>query len=515
MVHFAHRMSKILEGNGNGDGAGSLLPPAKKRIPQPAPRTPSSAERENRVTFQTRDGREQNGVPVRVSRHQVTFELYNPDILPRLSEAIDEFTLVLENRTVYSGRAVVSNLVDAGSKRVVEVTLEEKQWLDVSTDLVKDCDHRLVEEFGRFFGEWQKLYRVRPEFKEAVTDIETFLTDLRLWLEQVELAIHSLPEPGRVQSEQAVIKKLSPEIIPLIDGLFERFELIAKKLEADTRPAHRNYIQRRLHPIVLCAPFARRAYQKPLGYPGDYEMVNMMTRNSQEGASLFAKIFNVWLIQQGSAAAHRNRLTYLTKCIEAETLRAARGTKKARIFNFACGPAVEVQQFLDYSPLSEQVELTLVDFDSETLAHTQKAITGIKERFGWRTPVRFQKMNVHHLIKEGLKQAARRGDGKGEYDFIYCAGLFDYLTDYACKQIMRIFYEWLAPGGLLVVTNVTPMAPNQGSLELILDWHLIYRNVAQVEQLCSGIIPKDEIRIRSDKTGINIFLEARKPNDGQ
>lgn len=504
-------MSKTLEGNGNG--AGGLTPPVKRRIPQPPPNARSTGDKESRVTFETRDGLELVGVPVRITRQQVTFELYNPDFIPRLSEAIDELTIFLRSRTVYSGRAVVSNLIDAGSKKVFEVTLDEKRWLNVSADLVANGGNQIVEEFNRFVGDWRKLYQVLPEFKEAVTDIEMFLTDLRLWLEQVELAIHSLPNDGRTQLEQGVIKKLSPEIIPLIDGLFERFEIIAQKLEEEARPAHRNYIQRHLHPIVLCAPFARRAYEKPLGYPGDYEMVNMMARKPEEGASLFAKIFNVWLVQQGSATAHRNRLTYLTKCIETETLRASRGGKKTRIFNFACGPAIEVQQFLDYSPLSDQIEFTFVDFDSETLAHTQKAINSIKERFGWQTEVRFQKKNVHQLIKEGYKQAARRGDEKNEYDFIYCAGLFDYLTDSACKQIVQIFYEWLAPGGLLVVTNVTPLAPNRGSLELILDWHLIYRNVAQFEQICSGIIPKEEVRIKSDKTGINIFLEARKPND--
>lgn len=507
-------MSKILEGNGNGSGAGSLLPPAKRRVPRPAPVAPAAGDRGNRVTFETRDGLELSGVPVRITRHHASFELYHPDFVPRLSEAIDEFAIILQTRTVYSGRAVVSNLVDAGSKKVFEVTLEEKRWLDVSAELVAACDQRLVEEFGRFVGDWQKLYRVLPEFKEAITDIEMFLTDLRLWLEQVELAIHSLPEPGQRQLEQAVIKKLSPEIIPLLNGLFERFETIAHKLEEERRPAHRNYIQRHLHPIVLCAPFARRAYEKPLGYPGDYEMVNMMARNPQEGASLFAKIFNVWLIEQGSATAHRNRLTYLTKCIEMETLRVARSGRNARIFNFACGPAIEVQQFLEDSPLCDQIELTLADFDNETLAHTQKAIARIKERRGWRTPVQFQKRNVHQLIKEGYKQAAKSGNGKYAYDFVYCAGLFDYLTDSACRQIVQIFYDWLAPGGLLVVTNVTPLAPNRGSLELILDWHLIYRNVAQFEQIGSGIIARDDIRIRSDKTGINIFLEARKPHDG-
>src|SRR5579862_4554416 len=159
MVHSAHRMSKTLEGNGNGNGIGGLMPPAKRRSPQPPPSAPSAGDKESRVTFKNRDGSWLNGVPVRITRHHVTFELYNPDIVPRLSEAIDEFTIILQARTVYSGRAVVSNLVDAGPKMVFEVFLDEKRWIDVSTDLVARCDHRLVEELGRFVGEWQKLYR--------------------------------------------------------------------------------------------------------------------------------------------------------------------------------------------------------------------------------------------------------------------------------------------------------------------------------------------------------------------
>jgi extracellular factor (EF) 3-hydroxypalmitic acid methyl ester biosynthesis protein len=516
MFHSTREMRKVPQGNGNGNGAGGLLQSSKKRTAPPPPTdAPASELKESRVMFQTHDGLELQGVPVRVTRHHVVFELYNPGTAPRISEAIDEFNIFLQTRKVYSGRAVVSNVVDAGSKMVCEATLDEARWLDLSADLVVKCDDQLVEEFNKLVKGWQKLYRVLPEFKEAVTDIEMFLTDLRIWLEQVELGVHSLPEPKRAPLEQAIIKKISPGIIAMINGLFERFELIAKRLEEGTRPAHRNYIQRHLHPIVLCAPFAHRAYQKPLGYAGDYEMVNMMTRNAQEGATLFAKIFNVWLVQQGSATAHRNRLTYLTKCIEMETLRVGREKRKARIFNFACGPAVELQQFLDYSPLSDQVEFTLVDFDSETLAHTQKAINTIKERFGWHTSVQYLKKSVFQLLKEGHKPMAPGDKTGNEYDFIYCAGLFDYLTDHACKQMMSIFYQWLAPGGLLVVTNVTPLTTNRGSLELILDWHLIYRDAAQLKQVCVDIIPEDEVRIRSDKTGINIFLEARKSNHGQ
>jgi extracellular factor (EF) 3-hydroxypalmitic acid methyl ester biosynthesis protein len=512
MFHPVHEMSKAFNGNGNGNGMNGLLEQPPKKAAKPPAIAPSSDIKESQVTFQTMEGVKLCGTPVRVTRHGVVFELYNPGIAPRLSEVLGDFQILLQGQAVYSGRAVVRSVVDAGSKAVCEATLDDARWLDVSADLIAKCDNQLVEKFDAFVKEWQKLYKVLPEFKEAVTDIKMFLTDLRIWLDQVELGIHSQPEHSRAQLEQAVIKKLSPKIIPLINGLFERFEIIAARLTEETRLAHRIYIQRQLHPIVLCAPFAHRAYQKPLGYAGDYEMVNMIARNAVEGASLFAKIFNVWLIQQGSAAAHRNRLMYLTKCIEAETFRVSRTGNRARIFNFACGPAVEVQQFLDYSPLSEQVEFTLSDFDSETLTHTQKAINDIKQRWGWQTSVQFQKKAVHQLIKESQKSVATGNGIRGEYDFIYCAGLFDYLNDYTSKLLIKIFHQQLAPGGLLVITNVTPLTSNRGSLELILDWNLIYRNAAQLEQLCSDIISKEKVRVKSDKTGINIFLEARKSN---
>ena len=43
---------------------------------------------------------------------------------------------------------------------------------------------------------------------------------------------------------------------------------------------------------VMLAICVYRAYTKPLGYAGDYEVVNMMLRDPFEGDSLFAKVIN-------------------------------------------------------------------------------------------------------------------------------------------------------------------------------------------------------------------------------
>ncbi len=450
------------------------------------------------------------GVPIRVARYGAAIELYHTGVAPRSSEVIDEFKITLQSKVVYLGRAVIRSIVDTGTKVVCEVMLDESFWMDLTPGIARQKEVELVTEFKKFLHEWQKLYKVLPEFKEAVSDIKTFLVDLRFWLEKIELEIQSSSEPDRARLERNVIDRLSPQIIPVLDTLFDKFEHIAAGLTEESRPAHRSYIQRSLHEIVLCAPFANRTYQKPLGYPGDYEMVNMMIRDPQEGVSLFSKIFNVWLLQQGSAAAHRNRLTYLSKLIESEALRVSCTGNKARIFNFACGPAIEVQDFLEKSVLSDHAEFTLVDFNAETLEYTRQATSKIASRSGRKTSVQFQKKAVHQIFKESQKPLVSENNATREYDMIYCAGLFDYLTDQTCKQLIKIFYQWLAPGGLLMVTNVTPLTPNQGSMDLILDWHLIYRDASQFEQLSSGIIPRETVAVRSDDTGVNVFMEARK-----
>jgi extracellular factor (EF) 3-hydroxypalmitic acid methyl ester biosynthesis protein len=510
---FIHsEMSQSADNNGNGE-SGQELRALKKMAQRETAAGPSSVK-ESLVTFQTAEGLELRGLPVRVTRHAVVFELYNPGVTPRLSEVLAEFKISLQGRMIYAGRAVVRNVMDAGQNVVCEATLNEAHWMDVDLGLLSQPDGRLAGEFRKFLAEWQKLYKVLSEYKIVVADMQTFLADLQMWLEQIELGVRALPAGSRWQSEQEAANELAQVVIPPVNELFEKFEAIAEHIEDDQRPAHESYMRQHLHPLVLGAPFAHRTFYKPLGYAGDYEMVNMIARDGQEGGSLFAKVLNCWFLRQPPAVAHRNRLAYLAQCVETETLRAVRLGRKARVFDFACGPAIEVQRFLEDSPMREQVELTLADFNRETLDHVRKALDDIKERSGRKFTVQIQKKTVHQLIKEGLKPAVSGDSAKREYDFVYCTGLFDYLPDHTCRQLMDIFYDLVMPGGLLVATNVEPSNPRRNGMAYLLDWHLIYRTAQDLRGLKPGRAPDDAMYVRSDATGVNLFLEIRKPANG-
>ena len=467
-----------------------------------------SAPKESLIACHNSQGVEIRASLLRVARHQAVFELYNPQTSLRISEVLSDFTIFFNDRPVYSGKAVVTGLVNTGVTVLCEASLHDG-WADVDFTSHGVQGEKLREELSSFIQQWQKLYKVLPEYKLIVADMHTFLSELRLWLDQVELGIRSAPSGDRWQLEQQVIEEVAKPVIPAINMFFEKFEAIVENIEHDLLPMHRAYMKRQLHPVVLCSPFAYRTFTKPLGYAGDYEMVNMLVRSPYEGSTLFAKIVNLWFIEQPPAEAHRNRVNYLTQKLLEETVRVTAQGKTARIFNLACGPGVEVQGFLTEQRISDQAHFTMLDFNEETLQHVSGALNEIKNRHHRTTSIRLLKKSVHHLLKESGK-AIERG-AADQYDFVYCAGLLDYLPDTVCKRLMSLMYDWLAPGGLLLATNVDVSNPLRHGMDHLLDWHLNYRNASEARALYPAQAPGGSASVRSDMTGVNLFIEVRKP----
>ena len=509
MVHPADEMNATF----NGNGTNGIPDPAKKKAVLSA--QPSKAVgKDSQVAFYTREGMPLRGVPMRMTRHVVVFELYNPSAMPRLSESLDKFTISFQERTIYSGRAIIRNTVDAGNKVVCEATLNEADWTEVDLSLLEEQHGQIADQFHAFMGEWQKTYLVLPEFKVVAADMQTFFHDLRLWLEQVELGIQSGRPPLRAKLETNLVESLAPSVVKAVDALIDRFEFIVSKLPPESHPVFQAHLRRQLHPYLLTSPFANRAFNKPLGYAGDYQMVDMMLRPPEEGDDLFSKLINIWLLGQTPAQAHRNRVLHLKKRLMDEAMRAKFANQRLQVLNLGCGPAGEIQDFLKTQEISQLVDFTLVDFNAETLDYLRNRL--MLANAGNKTGhFRMLQKSVYQILKDHGKGLAPLSGGK--YDYIYCAGLFDYLSDNVCKQIMNIFYELLAPGGLLLATNATDALnasrPFRYSMEYILDWHLIYRNKAQFAAVAPDSAGPDETTISAEATGANLFLEVRKSKD--
>lgn len=460
------------------------------------------------IVGRTKQGVELRAPLLRLAPYRAVFELFQVPADLRVSQILENFKILVAEKPIYEGRAVTSSLVPLGAGVVCEATLDDS-WVDphFHANALRDAGGRAV--FNRFMQQWQGTYCIHSQFKAVVADIQMFLTDLRLWLEQVELGCRAQSVEAMAKASTDLAAELAAYTQPAITTLFENFERELRGVDPDHQPVYENFSKRQLHRLLLCSPFLHRTYSKPLGYAGDYEMVNMICRNPFEGDSLYAKLVNHWFIQQPPAEAHRNRIQFLTERLVEGALDARRQGRQPRFITIGCGPAQEVQRFIAESDLSDDAYVRLVDFNEETANYTMMLLESLKRRHGRKTQIEMVRKSVHQILKEGGRGAAK--PVAEQFDFVYCAGLFDYLTDQTCHRLTNILYELVAPGGIFVSTNVDIYNPRRLTMDYLMDWHLIYRNGTELAELRpDGINPEFE-RITADATATNIYYTLRKP----
>src|ERR1700722_15398353 len=121
MFHCALDMNQ--HRNGNGNPMALLSRGSRKRPATPASKAGGVAG-EDGVSFKTSEQVPLHGTIASIQRHSAVCELYSPQVNPRLSESLKDFKIILQGREVYSGHAIVKNIVEAGTKIVCETSLD-------------------------------------------------------------------------------------------------------------------------------------------------------------------------------------------------------------------------------------------------------------------------------------------------------------------------------------------------------------------------------------------------------
>jgi extracellular factor (EF) 3-hydroxypalmitic acid methyl ester biosynthesis protein len=447
------------------------------------------------ITFTNSQGIKARGDLLKISQNHIVFETYNPYSVVQLSEVLENVSVCRYSETVYVGRAVVSNLINTGLFLIVSATLVDP-WLE---NLKSSELPNVQNEAQKFISEWYELSEnVLPNYQLSVNKIRSFLTDMSRWVRQFDSSL--------IQANDDVLKKISMPLLSHLMSLFLEFESEAKKIDTQKIDICKRFAQQELHPLMMQSSFAHRTFTKPLGYAGDYEMVNMMFRNPYEGETTYAKLLNSFLLGPGPAEAHRNRIEILLDKIRAVAKKAEQQGRKAQIFNFACGPAIELQRFIELEEISDNCCFTLLDFSKETLEYTQGLLEKIKKEKGRKVEIKIIHKSVNDVLRNAVGVRDKDLDAHKDLDLIYCAGLFDYLSDKVCAKLLSLFFSQLREGGELLATNVHTNNPVKALMEYLLDWYLIYRD----EENFSSLISSDLKRIYLDETGFNVFLEVDK-----
>jgi extracellular factor (EF) 3-hydroxypalmitic acid methyl ester biosynthesis protein len=233
----------------------------------------------------------------------------------------------------------------------------------------------------------------------------------------------------------------------------------------------------RLHPLhrllLQEEPYTRRAFMKPRGYAGDAEMLDYMysgLANVPMNRRACA-LFRVLAWECDGARAVRARKDLIAHRLD----EAASERARPRVFSLACGHLREADDAV--SVRAGVVDYVAADQDITSLSEVERRLgaNGVK--------------TMHTSVRAILRGEARLHD----YDLVYAAGLYDYLSTDVARLLTRVLFDSTTVGGRLLIANFVPDHPGRAYMEAFMDWNLACRSPEEVRMLAAEI---DERSVR-------------------
>src|SRR5437762_6310869 len=93
---------------------------------------------------------------LRLSRHQVSFEIYSASDVVQMSEVMRNFSVLVREQPIYSGRAVISGIINAGPVLICQANLQDA-WLEMDVLNLAKQPANLPGAFSDLIQGWQKI----------------------------------------------------------------------------------------------------------------------------------------------------------------------------------------------------------------------------------------------------------------------------------------------------------------------------------------------------------------------
>lgn len=259
-------------------------------------------------------------------------------------------------------------------------------------------------------------------------------------------------------------------------------------------------LKHRIADVLFQCPLTRRSNTKPRGYAGDAELLDHIyglgaATGAPHPATLAGQIY-FYTVNSPACRAVRRRREILGA--EIDKAAAAAAPRKPDILSIACGHLREAE-------LSNAVQagdvgrFVALDQDDESLEVVEREYSALA--------VEAQTGTVRSII-------ARKSVFEN-MDFVYAAGLYDYLADPIAVRLIERMYEFLRPGGRLLIANFTPAGPDVGYMETFMDWWLIFRRREDMRSLFSTLPDgaKQSLEIFEDEAGTIVYAVISKPSE--
>ncbi len=298
-----------------------------------------------------------------------------------------------------------------------------------------------------------------------------------------------------------------------INELQERLDSLTRGHYFDRRmqKIYRAYTSPLVTPLLIEGPFFHRSWSKPLGYPGDYVIMQQIYNRDWEGGNLFSRLIHRYGIEHVMAESVRSRKRLLRREIEAVVDRTeVRGDEPVRIISLGSGPAREIIEFVQGYQGDKSIEFVMIDQDNTALGDVNAALAPLVLKSGGLITTRFLFIAFADLIgnRERLAEISQG-------DLVYCAGMFDYLATKKAEAVIFDLFSRVKPNGTLIIGNFGggPKPPSAWVTTYTIDWFLRYRSREEMLAI-GGVLPGARgVEVITEETGIHYFIRAMKQSE--
>ena len=350
----------------------------------------------------------------------------------------------------------------------------------------------------------QANIKISEQFQLLVTQYQDYLLNLQQILEKTQKEIAALAIEEQWEIEQSILLLLEPFFKEKSDYYIKEISKVCKNFKSEEQLVYKSYFQSHLQNLLLVAAMPRRSVEKPLGYAGDYEMMNMIYERHYEGDNLFSKIQNNYWCSIPPARANILRLNYFKNKIEEVVMEALKVRNQVRITSLGSGPAKEIADFIKESPLSEHCVFTCVDQEPKALEYSQRVLTSIAKQQNKNVQFNFVLANVVSYLRSSPQQFMY------EQDLLFASGLFDYLKQSVAKKLTYELLKLVHPQGELIIVNASSTNPGRIGMEFAGEWYLSYRSKEEMSDLVSELEGYHQKELFLDEEQVYWYLSVKK-----
>lgn len=269
-----------------------------------------------------------------------------------------------------------------------------------------------------------------------------------------------------------------------------------------TRLALKAFTERVVTHALMGGATWARCYTKPMGYPGDYIIMNYMYDHLPVGNTIKEKFLHTLGLIAGRPIV--TRMETLARLLAEYSANRSLDSEPVRIMSIGSGPAREIERLMEATPKERKWHATLVDQEPDALDY---AVAAARR---YETAGRLKLTGLNISFRE-LIDPSRLGEYCANHDIIYSAGLVDYLNPLLAMRFVQRMYDSLKPGGQLIIGNANNLRSGTiWSMEYVLDWSLYFRNEEEMLAMASetsGAIK----RVFNDPLDAIYFLVVEKP----